>query len=202
MIAHSLIPLHEPSDEDEQRVLLHDVPWETYVMLNDAIDSRGVKLTYLEGLLEIMVTSKLHEVSRKQIARYVELFCIERDIPLYCYGMTTLRKKKKKRGLEPDEWYCRGKDDWPPHLALEVIVSNPLLNKLEVYRGLGISEVWVYTCRRRSFDLFTLRDGRYERTETSAVLPELDLARIVHSLQHADQHEALKAFRDELRASK
>lgn len=202
MVAHSLIPLHEPSDEDEQRVLLHDVPWETYVMLNDAIDSRGVTMTYLEGWLEIMTTSKRHEVSKVQICRLTELFCLERDIPLYSYGQTTIRREEKQRGMEPDAWYRRGSDGWPPQIGIEVIVANPLVDKLEVYRGLEIREVWVYMHKLGAFELFALRGDHYEKVSTSEIIPEIDFARILHYLQHADQHEALKAFRDELRASK
>jgi hypothetical protein len=202
MVAHSLIPLHEPSEEDEQRVLLHDVSWATYVMLDDAIGSRGVKLTYLEGWLEIMTTSMRHEVSRAQICRLTELFCLERDIPLYSYGQTTLRREEKQRGLEPDNWYRRGGDGWPPQIAIEVIVANPLLDKLEVYRGLDIREVWVYQHRLTAFEVFALRGENYELTAGSEIIPELDLSRIVHYLQQPDQHEALKAFREELRQAK
>jgi Uma2 family endonuclease len=202
MVAHSLIPLHEPSDEDEQRVLLHDVPWTTYVMLDDAIGSRGVSLTYLDGWLEIVTTSKRHEVSKAMLGRLIELFCLERDIPLFSYGHATLRKKRRKRGLEPDIWYRRGGEGWPAQIAIEVIVSSPLLDKLEVYSGLKIAEVWVYFHKRRALELFALRGDRYEKVPASEILPELDFARILHYLQQPDQHEALKAFRDELRETR
>ena len=59
-------------------------------------------MTYLEGSLEIMSPSRRHEVEKKQIARLLELFCLERDIPLYGYGSTTFRKEEHERGLEPD----------------------------------------------------------------------------------------------------
>jgi Uma2 family endonuclease len=198
-----MLPLPETiaSDEDEARVLLHDVPWSTYVVLADSIDSRAVRLTYLEGLLEIMTTSLRHEVSKKQIGRLVELFCLERDIPLFGYGITTYRDETKQRGLEPDEWYTRGPRPFPPaDLAIEVVVSNPLLDKLDVYCGLGIREVWVYRHKSHAFELFALRSEHYEQIETSEVIPELDFSRILHHLQDPDQHAALKAFRDELRA--
>ena len=187
-------------DEDERRVLLHGVSWSTYVGLADSLDSRAVRLTYLEGLLEIMTTSLRHEVSRTQIARLVELFCLERDIPLFGYGMTTYRKRAKQRGLEPDAWYTRGARTFPPaDVAIEVVVSNPLLDKLRVYAGLGTREVWVYRHKHHSFELFALRGERYEQIDKSEVIPELDFMRILHHLQDPDQHAALKALRDELR---
>lgn len=190
------------SDVDERRVLLHDVPWSTYVVLADSLDSRSVRLTYLEGLLEIMTTSTRHEVSKAQIGRLVELFCLERDIPLFSYGHATYREELKKRGLEPDIWYTRGPRAFPPpDIALEVVVSSPLLNKLDVYRGLGVREVWVYTFKRHEFTFHALRNDHYEQVAASTVIPELDFARILHHLEESDQHAALKAFRDELRAN-
>src|SRR5262245_25879234 len=111
MVAVSpLFPVSPPSADEEQRVLLPDVPWATYVVLRDSVESAGVRMTYLDGWLEIMRTSRAHEVDKKQIARLLELFCLERDIPLYGYGSTTFRKEEEKRGLEPDECYCRGAD--------------------------------------------------------------------------------------------
>lgn len=200
MVAHSLIPLHETSVDEDQRLLLHGVPWSTYVVLADSLESQGAQLTYLEGQLEIMTKSGLHEISTKMIARLVELFCLERDIPLYGYREMTMRSEEKECGLEPDEWYRRGSDGRPPHVALEVIVSNPLLDKLEVYRRLGIREIWVYVAAKHAFDFLALRNDQYEKIATSELIPELDFSRILHYLQHPDQHDALKAFRDELRA--
>lgn len=124
----------------EDRVLLPNVPWATYVVLRDTVPSAAVRMTYLEGWLEIMSPSRGHEVSKKQIARFLELFCLERDIPLYGYGSTTFRKEEAQRGLEPDECYARGGDKDIPDLALEVVVTKDALDKLEVYRGLGVGE--------------------------------------------------------------
>ena len=121
--AAPLYPVDAPRADEEQRVLLHDVPWGVYVVLRDAIESAGVRMTYLEGRLEIMSPSRGHEVGKKQIARLLELFCLERDIPLFGYGSTTFRKEEKQRGLEPDECYSRGEDKAIPDVALEVVVT-------------------------------------------------------------------------------
>lgn len=197
MVAAAPLPDLPPRREGESRVLLSDVPWSTYVVLRDTIDSPGLKLTYLEGLLEIMSPSRAREMSKKQIARLLELFCLERDIPLFGYGSTTFRKEEKQRGLEPDECYCRGADREVPDVALEVIVSTPLLDKLEVYRGLGVREVWLF--RGAAFELVTLKHDQYEPIERSQVFPEVDLPTLARFALLEDQHAALKAFRDELR---
>jgi Uma2 family endonuclease len=196
--ATPLFPVRAPSVDEEQRVLLHDVPWAAYVVLRDAIESSGVRMTYLEGKLEIMSPSRAHEVEKTQIARLLELFCLERDIPLFGYGSTTFRKEEGERGLEPDECYCRGVDKPVPDLALEVVKTRGSIDKLEVYRGLGVGEVWVF--EDGTFDVLVLRGERYERAPASEVLPEVDLPELASFAVRSDQHTALRAFRNALRA--
>jgi Uma2 family endonuclease len=195
--AMPLFPLHVPSLAEEQRILLYDVPWSTYVVLRDSLDSPGVRMTYLNGCLEIMSPSREHEVDKTQIARLIELFCLERDIPLFGYGSTTFRKEEKGRGLEPDECYCRGADREVPDFALEVIVTHGAIDKLEVYRGLGVREVWVF--ETGAFRVLALRGERYEMVSRSESLPEIDLVQVARYAAEPDQHAALRAFRAGLR---
>lgn len=194
-----VVPSHRWPRRSEQRIVLTGVPWSTYVLLRDTVDNPGTRMTYLEGLLEIARTSRAHEVDKKQIARLLELFCLERDIPLFGYGSTTFRKEEKQRGLEPDECYCRGRDGDVPDIAIEVIVTHGFIDKLDVYRGLGIREVWLFEAG--AFRVLALGPDGYAPIPQSAVLPELDLARLAHHAVLPDQHAALRTFRDELRAS-
>ncbi len=180
-------------------MLLSNVPWATYVVLRDTVDSPGLRMTYLEGRLEIISPSREHEVNKKQIARLLELFCLERNIPLYGYGSTTFRKEEEERGLEPDECYCRGEDRAVPDFAIEVVIAAPAIDKLEVYRKLGVREVWLF--RQGCFQLFALRGEAYLGIGTSEVLPEVDLERLAHYAVLEDQHAAVRAFREELRGS-
>lgn len=195
-MALAAFPVHVPTPEEEPRVLLSNVSWATYVMLRDSVESPGVRMTYLKGALEIMSPSRTHEVSKTQIARLLELFCLERDIPLYGYGSMTFRKEEAERGLEPDECYCRGADGTVPDLAIEVVVTAPAIDKLEVYRGLGLREVWLF--KDGSFKVFVLGSKGYEVSRASAVFPEVDLERLAHYALQSDQHAALRAFRLEL----
>lgn len=193
-----LFPTEHAPAPAERRVLLGGVPWSAYVVLRDSIESASVRMTYLDGALEITSPSSKHEVDKKQIARFLELFCLERDIPLFAYGSTTFRSEEGKRGLEPDECYSRGGHRLPPDMALEVIVSHGLIDKLVVYAGLGVREVWMFEAG--VFTIVTLRGSHYEKIAASDVLPEVPLDRIAHYLTWSDQHAALRAFRDELRA--
>jgi Uma2 family endonuclease len=196
--ASPLYPIRALARTEEQRVLIYGVSWATYVSFRDAIDSSGIRMTYLKGTLEIMSPSREHEVSKTQIARLLEMFCFVRRVPLYGYGSTTFRREEKERGLEADECYCRDRDKPIPELALEVVVSRGGVDKLDVYAGLGIREVWIYEAG--IFRVVVLRDGQYEPAAASALFPEVELARLAHYAQEPDLNDAVWRFEAELRA--
>jgi hypothetical protein len=82
-------------------------------------------------------------------------------------------------------------------IALEVIITHGAIDKLDVYLGLGVREVWTFEAGR--FRVLVLRGDHYEAIDASEALPEVDLVRIAHHALQKDQHAALRAFRDELR---
>ena len=57
-------------------------------------------------------------------------------------GSTTLQRPEQGAGGELDESYCIGTDKDFPDLAIEVIVTSGSINRLELYRRLGVQEVW------------------------------------------------------------
>jgi Uma2 family endonuclease len=177
------------------------VPWDLYVALRDAVDSPAVRMTYCEGELEIMTVLPPHEIAKKMIARLIELYALEADIPINGYGNTTFRSKAKARGLEPDECYCVGHllQDFPD-IAIEVVITSGGMNKLPVYKGLGVREVWFW--KDDAFQLFSLRGPGYEPIRSSELLPGLDLEVLARFARLTDQHEAAKGFRDWLRGSR
>lgn len=193
------LPVERAQDDEERRILRSNVTWATYVALREADDSSGVRMTFLEGRLEIMNPGRRHEMDKKQIARLLELFCIEREIVLYAYGSMTFRSEASARGLEPDECYCRDEDRAVPDIALEVAISAPGIDKLEIYRELGVREVWLF--KKGGFQVFELKAEGYEAVGASRVLPELDLTQIAYFAAAEDQPAALLAFRRELRTT-
>ena len=189
-------PAPVPLSSVEQRMLIEGVSWKDYVLLREALDTPGLRMTYCEGMLELMSPSFGHEVDKTSIARLVELYGFLRRLRLNGYGSTTFRREAKQRGAEPDECYCVGramKEGQFPDIVLEVIRTNPLLDKLDVYRGFDVPEVWLF--RNAEFELYRLAGDRYERIPRSSFLPELDFALIARLAAYEDQQEAL----DELR---
>jgi hypothetical protein len=72
-----------------------------------------------------------------------------------------------------------------------------LLDKLEVYRGFDVPEVWLF--EEGAFTLHRLDGGTYRRVDRSTLLPDLDFALIGRLGVLADQHAALRELEQVLR---
>ena len=136
------VPPSPAERSGDQRFILRGIPWQTYVSLREANDTPGLRMTYDRGALELMRPSPEHEDLKTTIARLIEVYASERDVPLYGYGSTTFRRQAKEQGLEPDECYCLGgKLRDVPDIAIEVVLSSGGIDKLPIYAGLGVPEV-------------------------------------------------------------
>lgn len=199
---HDLAPAERPPGD--ARFVLHGVPWAAYVAFRDALDEiSGVRMTYLEGTLELTSPSRLHEDAKTIIARLLEVWAMERDVDLRGFGGATFRREARARGLEPDECYTLGAlgDDDVPDIAVEVIVSNPLVDKLPVYAGLGVPEVWQWRSTTRALVVHRLVGEHYEVRASSEVLPGLDLTELSGFVQPGESQTGLaKAYQAALRA--
>jgi Uma2 family endonuclease len=202
MVAATVRRATEAADRAERRFVLHQVPWSAYVMFRDALDdagNRGVRMTYLEGTLELMSPSALHEESKKILARLIEVWAEEKNVDLRGFGSTTFRKEAKQRGLEPDECYTLGRrkdEDSAPDIAIEVVVRAPLVDKLAVYAGLTVQEVWLWDDARKAIEVHRLMGEGYEIRPRSEIVPELDLALLSRFVRPGESHTALaRAFR-------
>jgi Uma2 family endonuclease len=191
-----LPPSQLPAVLPEQHMLVFGVSWATYVLLRDAIDTPGLRMTYCEGILELMSPSRDHQLWKKTIARLIEVCALLQRLPLVGYGPTTLRDEAKERRAEPDE--CRRvgsimRDGELPEIVLEVIYTSPLLDKLRVYDGLGVPEVWLW--KDGAFSIHhRLAAGGYERAERSSFLPQIDFALVTQFVTREDQDVALQEF--------
>jgi Uma2 family endonuclease len=160
-------------------------------------DSPIYRITYLDGVLELMSPSRRHESKKTCTGSLLEDYFKEKRIRYFPFGSTTLRKKLKQSGVEPDEAYCFGVDKEFPDLAIEVIETSGSINKLEVYRRLSIPEVWFL--KKNRYQVYHLREEAYEQIETSEVLPELDLELLAKYALADDPLDAALEFRDQIR---
>lgn len=196
----------------DQRIVIYNVSWKTYVVMRELLDSPGLRMTYDRGTLELMSPSPKHELIKTNLARFVEFFALEYDVPLNGYGSTTFKRELKERGLEPDECYVIGgniisdehggteKGRWvhAPDIAIEVVVSSGGIAKLAIYQTIGVREVWFY--EDGGFQIHRLGSAGYEPIATSELIPDLDFEVLARFALREDQHQAVKDYRDGLRA--
>jgi Uma2 family endonuclease len=185
----------------EQRLLLEGVSWQQYETLIATLgdDFPNLRLNYLEGTLEIMTTSPEHEELKKIIGMLLEAYFQETRTRFHALGSATFRKAMKLRGLEPDECYCLEQKKEFPDLAIEIVLTSGIVNKLEIYRGLGVTEIWQW--QDGKFVIYHLRSNGYEQIEQSELLPDLDVHLLANYVNPAEQFDAVIAYREMIRAA-
>jgi Uma2 family endonuclease len=186
--------------EHDHVVILRRATWADYQRVLEIRGERSVpRLSYLEGMLEIMIPSKAHEVRKSMIGCLVEAWCVEKGVEITPYGSWTLESKEAERGVEPDECYVIGDVAEPerPDLAIEVIWTSGRLDKLEIYRKLRVREVWIH--ERGQLEVYALRGEQYEPIGASEVLAGIDLVELAKFVSVQPMTRAVREYRATLR---
>ena len=178
---------------------LYDVSWERFLTIEAAFDGfSGVRFVYLDGILDIMAPlSDEHEVSKRTINLLLEAYLQEKKIRFYARGSATLGSKRLGARKEPDDAYNLGSKKPAPDIAIEVVVTSGGVEVLEVYKRLGVPEVWFW--QDNQMVVFCLGEGGYVRCEKSGLLPDLDLVLLSKYVNFEDQFDAVNEFRSVIR---
>jgi Uma2 family endonuclease len=198
-----------------QRLVLYDVSWQTYGRLLRVFDERRLRLTYDRGALEIMTLTHEHESYNEILGRLVVALTEELGLPIKGGRSTTFRRRKRRRGLEPDNCYwiaseprVRGKNkidlrvDPPPDLAIEIDITSSSLDRRGIYADLGVPEVWRFTDQTLTFHVLG-DDQRYTLVPRSAAFPFVtpgDVFRFLALRSTLDENAVVREFRAWVRA--
>ena len=80
---------------------------------------------------------------------------------------------------------------------MEVIWTHGGIDKLDVYRGLGVREVWIW--KKEELKAYELRGNAYVEISQSVVIPGLAPSFIQEYLDDEDQTAAVRKLRNALR---
>jgi Uma2 family endonuclease len=190
---------HPASLQIDNRVVLRDVPWEVYQGLQAAKgESSVIRAHYLHGQLELMSPSEDHELVKHLFDRLLAIWTLVTRTDLIPFGSWTVRSKAARRAAEADICYVLGtRRKKRPDLAIEIVWTAGGLNKLEVWRGLRVPEVWFW--RKGVIEVYALRQGQYVRLERSALLAALDLNLLARHIREGSQVEILTSYQRALR---
>jgi Uma2 family endonuclease len=167
----------------EQRVVLHDIPWELYEQILARHESSSApRFTYDRGELEIMSPRSVHERLNRCVQLFVSELAVELDIDIASLGSTTFKRKDIRRGFEPDSCFyrehaqrMRGQDDIdlgvdpPPELVVEIDISHSSVPKLPILAEIGVPEVWRFD--GTAWHILHLEGGAYVEGNASLMLP-------------------------------
>ncbi|MBD2166834.1 Uma2 family endonuclease [Calothrix membranacea FACHB-236] len=191
------------------QLLIKNISWSAYKnILAELGENRNSRISYSQGMLEIMAPLPEHEVAKVIIGDLVKALLEELDIEFWSLGSTTFDQEKMDAGVEPDDCFyiqneaaVRGKDridltvDPPPDLAIEIdITSRTRFNNYEV---LGVPELWRWKGNR--LEINVMINGKYVASTASAVFPNLPIAQVIPEYLMRSKSEGrnatMKAFR-------
>src|SRR5262249_50980916 len=132
--------------------------WEEYeALLEDLTDRPGLRLSYNEGRLEVMSPLSDHEDYKEFVSHLARVLSEELNIPLEPRGSTTWKRRKLRKGAEPDTCFyvtnasrIIGKrildleTDPPPDIVVEIDTTNESISKFSIYAAFGVPEIWHY----------------------------------------------------------
>ncbi|NJM86529.1 MAG: Uma2 family endonuclease [Hydrococcus sp. RU_2_2] len=200
------LPKRLQAHDPEEKRIVTGVNWNKYeAFLTERGDSLAYRVAYLDGVLEIVSPSRRHESGKTQIGTLVEIYFLETDTEYFPTGSTTFRKEEQQAGAEPDESYCITTEKDFPDLAIEVVITSGGINRLELYRRLGVREVWFW--QNNNFSIYHLREEipsqfvptfGYEQITYSELLPDLDMNLLAECVRNPNPLAAAKEFRQRL----
>lgn len=200
----------QKSPPAEQRIILHNVSWETYeTLLANYIDSSVPRFAYDRGVLEIVSPSTTHEETNRTLAYLVRVIASETGLDYRDVGSMTYKREELRRGFEPDSsFYIQHEPqvagtrqidlavDPPPDLVIEIDVTSSLLNKLPIYAQMGVPEVWRYEETTDKVTILRLYGEAYRSSTASGALPPLSADVLTRSVRQSRSLKSSKWLRE------
>ncbi|EDN68911.1 Protein of unknown function DUF820 [Beggiatoa sp. PS] len=166
-----------------QTLLLTDISWSMFEnLLEELGESRSARLSYNDGMVEIMAPLAVHEDGKEMIGDLVKVILEELSIEFRALGSTTFKNQNMAKAVEPDECFyikheaiIRGKAridltiDPPPDLAIEIDITSH--TRFDNYEKLGIPELWQYDGQTLQIHLW--QNGQYIVSKNSAIFPNI-----------------------------
>lgn len=171
MSVASFSSLQVKSVRGDTRVFQRGRTWEQFQYLKKGFENtRGVRLFYYDGSIEILMPGELHELFKSVIGFLIETFLFHHSIEFKPTGSMT-REREGIASVEADESY----EIEGFILAIEVNFTSGDVTKLERYRVLDINEVWFW--EDGALAVYHLLNGEYEKVDRSGIpaLAAIDL---------------------------
>ena len=199
----------------DSALILRDVSWAEYEYLLEKVgEAKGLRISFNEGVMQIMTLSVKHEGITAFVQDLVRIISLRLRLKILFFGSATMRRAKKEKGSEPDVcFYLQSVPilknparpdfavDPAPDVVVEIDIHHQSLDKFPIYAALGVPEIWRYDGEVCA--LHALENGEYVLLQTSKALPMLTgevLTGFLNRLHTQDQYDTLLAFEEWLKA--
>lgn len=189
----------EKSRASQDRVVAYsDRTWEQFKHIQKGLEGcPGVRLSFYEGVVEVFMPGRPHEIFKTIIGSLLEAFFFEWNIRIIPTGSVT-QEQEGVASAEADESYCFGSVKPIPDLSVEVIFTSGSATKLKLYRAIGVPEVWLW--EDGLLTLHRLGENGYTRIYSSQIpeLVNLDIELLSRCvlIGETDWLEAMRTFRN------
>jgi Uma2 family endonuclease len=196
-------------------MVLENVAWDTYVALADQRRGSVPRMTYDEGVLEMMSPSHSHENIGCFVGRLIETYSEVREIEIMSVASMTVKRSDLTKGFEADESYyvthaieLLGKKeldfliDPPPDLLVEVELTSSMIQKMKLFAAMNVPEVWRHDGKKLT--MHRLQNAAYVPIESSIELPGLTADMINKTLEERGsigETKLIKMFRSTISSS-
>jgi len=194
---------------EDALMTFHNITWEEYEELLDQVGNASrLSISYNNGTLKVMSPSPFHEKYALFLNSLISQLRFRLQINILFFGSTTIRKRKKNKGKEPDACFYiqsaklighRIKLDFsvdpPPDVVVEIDINHDSRDSFQIYSALGVPEIWRYDGQEMT--IYQLRQDEYEIAEASAALPMLTgkiLADYLARMRQDGEFAAIIAF--------
>ena len=192
----------------EQRVVIRGLSWDAYLQILNALpQSRGSRLIYDNGVLEITMPLEDHEFSGRLIECFIRTLIELMGMRMKTMGSTTMNYPNLNQGAEPDNSYyiqnqplVKGRNvaftqDPPPDLVVEVDITHTDIEKNKFYATIGVPEFWRFN--GNVWRIYQLQDSNYVEVELSPTFPQVPKERLYAFLEQAkdDEIAAMRSLR-------
>lgn len=180
-------PINQIKLEPGSQVTITNISWPEFeLMLQELGGNRSARLSYSQGILEVIVPLPEHERPKELISDLVKILLKVTKRKYEPFGSTTF-KKEGVAGVEPDAcFYIKNyqqmidrrrlqADDPPPDLAIKCDVTSK--TTLEAYLAIKVPELWVYDSGKLT--IYLLENDHYIQSKKSPTFPEIDLIKII-----------------------
>jgi Uma2 family endonuclease len=186
-------------------ILIDGLSWREFKIVEQLLDRPGVRLSFLDGVLEIQtMPGRSHETAKERLGALVEIYLEFTGFDYTPTGSMTLENEEGSVKREADKSYELGIDSPParlrqrprPDLAIEIVITSGGLNKLIAYQRLQIPEVWFW--EKSNLSIYSLQTDTYQKVEHSIILPNLSIVLLADCINIPNHIQALKTFRQSL----